>query len=578
MVPDDRAVSEVVGFILIFSLLVISFTVYQGVLVPNQNSQIEFDHNQLVQRQMQDLRNAILTTAGTGTGPSVTINLAASYPRRTIASNLGVSSGRIGTTDRTSGIVISNISAVDAETRDYFGADSTTLGPFDSKAIIYEPTYSFYSSSPETVYENSIVYNRFDNGENLTITGQTIIDGRRISLIALNGSLSSASQGSVSLDPEPVSAATRTVGVRNTTGPITITIPTQLSATTWAEILEAELDPTGTNADQYVQSVTDAGPNRVRLVLERGPIFELRIAKIGIGRSATETGPKYVTTIQGDETSVIEGGSQKLVVEVRDRFNNPASNVTVEAIITGSGTMEGATQRVTATDGSAEFLYTAPDDITGQENVEVEVFFQPNTDANQSVRFDLQVLDTDGTGTGDSTSGTTGVGTGQQSQWTPAQNQQTFTSPNGLWTDISRIDALLLNNGTTVTKEEPLGFFGTDEVHTLELDFTISNGSADYSVFVDLEDDNMDGDVADPTDDKSVRIVDETGSEVFDEELTSNAAQEILDPADNSGTDLLDINNYDGGDQSDLDRLKLSNATWITNTMVGRVDVKIEDA
>ena len=578
MVPDDRAVSEVVGFILIFSILVISFTVYQGLLVPNQNSQIEFDHNQKVQRQMQDLRNAILTTAATGTGPSISIKLGATYPRRAVASNLGVSSGRIATTKSKSGILISNVSAVDEESRDYFGNSTTSLGPFESNAVVYEPTYSFYSSEPETVYENSVVYNQFENGENLTLTGQTIIDGRRIFLIALNGSLSSASQRSVSVDPGAASAATRTVGVTDTDGPITVIFPTRLSATKWAEILEEELDPTGSNSDRYVRSVTDAGTNRVRLILEQGPVYELRIAKIGIGRSVTGIGPKYITIIRGDDTSVVEGGSRKLGVEVRDRFNNPASNVTVEASVIGSGTIEGNSKLVTDSDGAAEFLYTAPSDITGQEDVEVEVFFQPNTDPNHSVRFDLQVLDTDGAGAGDSGSVESGVGTGQQSRWTPAQNQQTFTSPNGLWTDISRIETLVLNNGTMVTQEETAGFFGTDEVYSLELDFTISNGSVVYSVFIDLEDDNMDGDVNDPIDDKSVRIIDGTGTEIFDGELTASAAGEVLDSADQTGTNLLNIDNYESGEQTTLDQLKLTDASWVTNTVTGRVDIKIEES
>jgi len=89
----DRGVSEVVGFILVFGMLVIAFTVYQGIVVPDQNRQVEFQHNQQVQRQLQDLRNAIVTTAATGSGQAVSVTLGATYPRRTIAQNLGVSGG-----------------------------------------------------------------------------------------------------------------------------------------------------------------------------------------------------------------------------------------------------------------------------------------------------------------------------------------------------------------------------------------------------------------------------------------------------------------------------------------------------
>ena len=91
--PGDQGVSEVIGFILVFGLLVIAFIVYQGIVVPDQNHQAEFQHNQQVQRQLQDLRNAIVTTAATGSGQAVSVTLGATYPRRTIAQNLGVSGG-----------------------------------------------------------------------------------------------------------------------------------------------------------------------------------------------------------------------------------------------------------------------------------------------------------------------------------------------------------------------------------------------------------------------------------------------------------------------------------------------------
>lgn len=401
MVPDDdRGVSEVVGFILIFAILVISFTIYQGVLVPEQNKETEFDHNQEVQSQIQDLRNAILTTAGTGTGPSVSITLGASYPQRTFASNLGVSAGTITTTTRGNGIVITNVTALDSETSDYFGNSTVVLGPFRSKSIVYRPGYSFYSNAPESLYENTVAYNRFAGGQNLSITGQTVVDGRRILLVAINGSVSEASQSTVSLNPEAVSAPTSRVAISNESGPITLTLPTGLSAQNWTSILEEEYDPTGSDPNAYISNIKSSGQNEVKLVLEEGVTYNLRMARIGIGSGVEPVDPKYVTDIGGDDTSVVENGSKRLEVEVRDRFNNPISNATVSATITnGPGTLDGATDVVTNSRGRASFLYDAPENVDSTKPVDVEVSIDPNTNANHSVTFDLRVLNTDGSGT-----------------------------------------------------------------------------------------------------------------------------------------------------------------------------------
>lgn len=407
MVPaDDRGLSEVVGFILIFSILVISFSVYQGILVPQQNKEAEFEHNQRVQSQIQDLRNAILTAAGTGTGPSVSITLGASYPQRTLANNLGISAGTIETATRQGDTKLKNITALDPETSDYFGNSTLVLGPFDSKAIVYRPTYSFYSEAPESVYENTLAYNRFDNEQNLPVTDQTVVDGRQILLVSVNGSVSEASQSTISLNPEAISAPTTKVAVTNASGPLTITLSTGLSVQNWTTILEDEFDPTGTKPNAYVTDIRNSGPDQVTLVLEKGVTYDLRLARIGVGSGVDAVGPKYVTDVQGDDSSVVENGSKRLEVEVRDRFNNPVSNATVTTnVVKGPGGIDGESQVVTNSRGRAAFVYTAPEDIDTTETVEVEGFIEPNTDANHSVTFDLRVLDTGGVG-GENETGT----------------------------------------------------------------------------------------------------------------------------------------------------------------------------
>ncbi|MDZ7702010.1 MAG: hypothetical protein U5J98_08030 [Halobacteriales archaeon] len=93
------------------------------------------------------------------------------------------------------------------------------------------------------------------------------------------------------------------------------------------------------------------------------------------------------------------------MVEVRDRFNNPVSNVTVEANVTkpaNGGATSQMYPRLTATtqaDGRATFTYTAPDDVSGAQEADINMTFDGDgTVRNETVTFDVRVLDADGSG------------------------------------------------------------------------------------------------------------------------------------------------------------------------------------
>lgn len=394
---SDRGVSEVIGFILIFAMLVTAFTVYQGIVVPDQNRQVEFQHNRDVQGQLQDLRNAIVTTGSTGTGQAVSVTLGATYPDRTVATNLGVSAGAISTGNTGSvGIQIDNVRALNAETRDYIDSSANgPLGPFESASIQYTPVYSFYSNAPDTIYENTVAYNRYDDA-NLALTDQVMIDGRRITLVSVNGSLSEAEQGTVSITTEGISTSSNRIAVQNTTGDrMKITIPTRLSVEEWESILAEEMGAGG-----YVYDVYDvAGGDAVTISMDSGVTYELRLAKVGVGDATTEEDARYIADVEGDDTSVTEDGTQKFVVQVRDRFNNPVSDETVTVSSPALGSVSPTTA-TTDSDGRVSIVYTAPADVDGAQDVDVDVSFDGDGTDYETVTFDVRVLDSDGSGGG----------------------------------------------------------------------------------------------------------------------------------------------------------------------------------
>ena len=393
---------------------------------------------------MQDVRNAILNAAG-GSDRSARVRLGADYPQRTFSENLAVSSGSLQTDDPGSGITVSNVTPVDDETADYFNASSPTIGPLETRTLSYRPTYTRYTAAPVTVYENSVAYNRFGGGRNLTLTEQSVVDGRRITLVALNGSLAEASDRSVTVDAAALSAA-EPIAVRDAGGdPITLTIPTRLPASAWAELLDDQLDGPGTD-ERYVQSVTQAGPGQVAITLEPGVTYDLRLASVGVGADTTDPPAHYATDVAGDDASVAEGGTRKLVVEVRDRFNNPVSNRTVAAdvdVSAGTGDFVSPATAVTDEDGRASFVYHAPGNVDDAQQATVTAYFGAKTPGRQNVTFDVEVLDADGSGGGACGDD---PGTGGEEQWCAAAPSTTVSQPGGVISNVGTVSSIELSN------------------------------------------------------------------------------------------------------------------------------------
>ncbi|EMA06729.1 hypothetical protein SAMN05443574_105157 [Haloarcula vallismortis] len=359
---DERAQSVQVGAVLLFGVLIIAFSSYQAFAVPEQNREVEFNHNQQVQTQMQDLRNAIVSVPGQPSRQAVSVQLGTRYPSRLVATNPGPPSGLLytdGTSNESQNLTVRNAEAVNPETADYW--DGATPRHYNTGAIAYKPAYNVYGEAPETVYEHSLVYNQFREG-NITLSEQAMVDGRDITLVALNGSLSRSASDSVTVDIEPKSQSSRTVRVTNATATsnVRVTFLTRLSALEWETLL--------TNEEYVVDVIGDEGPeslNEVTLVFERGQTYRLKMAKAGIGTKVTEESEAYLTTVGNKNVSVAKGGSEEIVLEVRDAYNNPVSDVNVDGSVEGSNTGSLTTDTESSdSDGRVKFVYEA-DQSTG---------------------------------------------------------------------------------------------------------------------------------------------------------------------------------------------------------------------
>jgi len=458
---DDRGAAIQIGAIILFGFIVLAIAGWQVAVVPQENARVEFTHNQRAQDDMQDVRNAIVSAPGSAAIASVGVDLAPEYPPRTIFVNPGPPSGTlrtVGTENASLNLTVGNATAAtDDEAADFWDGSPTR---YDTGGLAYEPGYNEFDSAPDTVYENSVLYNVEEEGTVVNVSGQSLVDGRTVTLVTLNGSLSRASSATYSLDFEALSTDSTTVSVTNTGGNVTISFASRRGPGWWnASLAESgELDEQG----GHVVDVRAGSPARigefhnVTVELEGGVTYDLRMAKVGVGSGTVDPGKAYVVDVRGDGASVGTGDTQQLVVEVRDRYNNPVSGVTVRNDSSGTVTAGSldAEAKTTGSDGRVTFEYTGSS--AGTDTVVFNVSDDASPTARELASFEVAV-----------TSSATGGGGGSGSAYGTAlldpSGQTGVTcdaAGDDCTVDASQITSVTLTADTTPTAIDATVDFG----------------------------------------------------------------------------------------------------------------------
>lgn len=353
---DERGQSVQVGAVLLFGVFIIAFSSYQAFVVPQQNAEVEFNHNQQVHQQMQDLRNAFVSGSTTGQTTAISVHLGTQYPSRAVAMNPGRPSGTLrtdGTTHEMVNVSIRN-AVTDGETGDVWDGSQRN---YTTGSVVYQPSYNVYDNAPTTVYEQSVLYNDFRDGQ-VVVANQSLVDGKTISLVVINGSFDRGSSGSTTVDVRTVSGSSNTVQIEDDGGdPIRINFTSRRPASEW-QFLENQ--PTVDSVEGFPSAAP--GPyTAISVTMATGNEYTLGMKKVGVGTGVDAPDDPYLVDVDGGGESIDQGESKKVTLEVRDEFNNPLSDVTVEASTNGSnaGTfLEGSNpQKTSGDDGKVSFTY-----------------------------------------------------------------------------------------------------------------------------------------------------------------------------------------------------------------------------
>ena len=381
---DERGVTVQIGAVLLLGVLVLLLTGYQASVVPTQNQNVEFTHNERVQSDLLELRNGIVRAATSGTTQPESVDLGTTFPSRAVAVNPAPASGRLGPSSVNGNATITGAEPLDPNARRYWLNDSHDMS-YRTEGFKYEPSYREYGNAPATLYENTVLYNAFPDGQNRTLSGQSIVDGRTISLVSLQGVPTRSSSGTIGFDVRaisPSSTQVRTITVTNETSsdPVNITLPTRLSQQNWTTLLEDELA-----ADGYVDSVVVTDGNvtiNMKQVVDGSPVtYNLRTAAVTAARTAERPEPAYITVVDGANRSVPENTTNTLVAEVRDRYNNPVSGANVD--VDPPSSIDIPEMLRTNAGGLAAFTYT-PTSTVESEIVSLELHSNIKTDVSVS--------------------------------------------------------------------------------------------------------------------------------------------------------------------------------------------------
>jgi hypothetical protein len=416
---DDRGVSEVIGSILVFGLLISLLVVVQTQAVPNANQDVEFQHNQQLQQDLSQTSEALSRTANTGSGEAVSVSTGTTYPPRLVLFNPPAPTGNLRSSDKARlGLV--NISGTDPETRDYvFG----TLGGFDNTSmntsrLAYQPDYNRYAAAPTTALEYGTVYDETGN-RTLVESTSTVVDGKRINIRLLGEGVEASGELSTTLQTEPISTGegipVRSLGdYTGTDSNLTLQLPTEMSESAWRQELLADAidDPGGSagtapeaddtcaivaangtlvesssfgepNLDngRFVQDCryieTSSGPNYMELEFEPDTRYQLRMSKVGFESASPEdSAPKYVT-LDERSVSVNSEGEAQVSAVVRDRYHNPVSGVELYAnisdgrsgafVINDTGPAAKNVSVTTDADGEATVTFATTPSFRGSE-------------------------------------------------------------------------------------------------------------------------------------------------------------------------------------------------------------------
>ncbi len=278
MRDDNRAVSTVIGVVILFGFLILALSLYQVEIVPQQNAEAEFQHSGEVRNDLVELRAGILQAGSIDQPQYQTVQLGTSYPTRVFTINPPPPAGTIRTTESYP-ITIA------------YESNGTVIETIPTRFIEYRPGYNELDQSP-TWYDASVLYldARQEGGGIAVIEDQSLVNDGKVQITALQNEFRRSGTGRVTVELRPAESITGDIPE----GDLNVTIPTRLSDEEYWN---------GTDISSDIYSITDDrnGDNVHNLTLET-TTTNLTVDTVGVQEAPEEPS-------QNDNARLGGGGS-----------------------------------------------------------------------------------------------------------------------------------------------------------------------------------------------------------------------------------------------------------------------------
>ena len=163
---DRKAVSPLIGFVLMLAIIMGLIGIMQSKWVPAWNKEVEAKHLDRISYEMAELSEAITLAASSGSPAKVVLEAGVSYPQYYV--------------------LISPSKAAGTVERRLLNVNVSGVGNFTSSAIIFRPNY-LYSSSPKFVFEHSAVL-KVQDSHIIADSDQNSFSRDRVTLYIFNAS------------------------------------------------------------------------------------------------------------------------------------------------------------------------------------------------------------------------------------------------------------------------------------------------------------------------------------------------------------------------------------------------------
>lgn len=389
---STKGVAPVIGFMLLLAILFLAASQYQLNVVPVEERSAEIDHFQEATEDMSGLRSSIIQTASTGQIHTQEMQLGTGY--NILGLSQSASRGTLTYIGGRGDIIIDNATN-NKEASNFWRGDTTR--EYETGFFQYSVDYNRITSHADVYIEHGLMYRDNARGSDEVVnmlqdSDQPIVKDRSITLYTIQSNIGTSRAGSVTVETNPTSAPMNSVSMTNVEedSPVTIELPTRMSAEDWRDILEGEF----TSNDGYITEIQSTGSESIIIKFEEGETYNLRMSRVDLStqdqRTSTPFTEEQYIAVDRETANVREDSNIQLDAEVRDKYNNGVIGVEVDVEAQDSnqqcvGDFTGTTTTsentncnndedyrqpgidISSSDGSVTYEYNAPEIETDRD-------------------------------------------------------------------------------------------------------------------------------------------------------------------------------------------------------------------